>query len=46
MIKKNKIIKQANKNIKMVKTIENDKDNDTKVLKQIENSKMCKTIRK
>ena len=28
MIKKNKIIKQANKNIKMVKTIENDKDND------------------
>jgi hypothetical protein len=28
MIKKNKIIEQANKHIKMVKTIENDKDND------------------
>ena len=28
MIKKNKIIKQANKNIKIVQTIENVKDND------------------
>jgi hypothetical protein len=26
--KEKQIIKQANKNIKMVKTIENDKDND------------------
>ena len=42
MIKKNKIIKQANKNIKMVKTIENDKDNDNMILKKQKIAKLVK----